>query len=175
MRDRERQTQAEGEAGSPWGAQCPTPSQDPRITPWAKGRRSTAEPPRRPEVTSFELSVLNPTDLPSLFFHFSWICSLFTLGTLFSRSFSPTSSLPSFHNYLLSESLLCATSSPWRFQRLIWHASWLGWNCCPVQVCPVVFTWGVHSLRLGQAPWNPELRRVWGSCLVLVRKGAKIN
>ena len=33
MRDTEREaeTQAEGEAGSPWGTQCETQSQDPRI------------------------------------------------------------------------------------------------------------------------------------------------
>ena len=30
------------------GARCWTRSQDPGITPWAKGRRSTAEPPRPP-------------------------------------------------------------------------------------------------------------------------------
>ena len=54
MRDRERwggaETQAEGEAGSLQGARCETGSQDPRITPWAEGRCSTAEPPRRPST-----------------------------------------------------------------------------------------------------------------------------
>ena len=48
MRDREREIQAEGEAGSLWGAQCRIPSQDTGITPWAKGRCSTAELPRCP-------------------------------------------------------------------------------------------------------------------------------
>ena len=50
MRDtgREAETQAEGEAGSLWGARCGTRSQEPRITPWAKGRRSTTELPRFP-------------------------------------------------------------------------------------------------------------------------------
>ena len=42
--------EAEGEAGSLQGARCGTWSQDPRITPWAEGRCSTAEPPRRPCV-----------------------------------------------------------------------------------------------------------------------------
>ena len=43
MRDiqREAETQAEGEAGSRLGSQF-------RITPWAKGRRTATEPPRRP-------------------------------------------------------------------------------------------------------------------------------
>ena len=31
--EREAETQAEGEAGSPWRAQCRTQSQDPRIMP----------------------------------------------------------------------------------------------------------------------------------------------
>ena len=49
MRDpeREAETQAEGEAGSLQGAWCGTQSRDHRITPWAKGRRATTEPPRR--------------------------------------------------------------------------------------------------------------------------------
>ena len=52
MRDTEREakTQGEGEAGSMQEAQCGTRSWDPRITPWAKGRRSTTEPSRRPEI-----------------------------------------------------------------------------------------------------------------------------
>ena len=41
--------QEEGEAGSMPGARCGTPSWDSRITPWAKGRRQTAEPPRDPQ------------------------------------------------------------------------------------------------------------------------------
>ena len=50
MRDtvREAETQIEGEAGSMQGAQCRTRSWDPRTMPWAKGRCSTAEPPRDP-------------------------------------------------------------------------------------------------------------------------------
>ena len=44
MRDTEKETQAGGEAGSLWGAWCETRSQDPRITTWAKGRGSAAEP-----------------------------------------------------------------------------------------------------------------------------------
>ena len=45
-RERETETQAEGEAGSMQGARCR--SRDSRITPWTKGRRQTAEPPRDP-------------------------------------------------------------------------------------------------------------------------------
>ena len=50
MRDTEREaeTQAGGEAGSMQGAGCGTQSRDSRITPWAEGRLSTAEPPRDP-------------------------------------------------------------------------------------------------------------------------------
>ena len=46
--EREAETKAEGEAGSMQGARCRTRSQDPGVTPWAEGRRSTAEPPWRP-------------------------------------------------------------------------------------------------------------------------------
>ena len=45
---REAETQAEGEAGSMEGARRGTRFWDFRITPWAKGRRSTTEPPRCP-------------------------------------------------------------------------------------------------------------------------------
>ena len=45
----EAETQAEGKAGSLWGPLCGTQSQDPKITPWAKGRRSTTEPSRCPQ------------------------------------------------------------------------------------------------------------------------------
>ena len=48
----ETQTQAEGEAGSPQGAQCRTWSQNSRIMTWAKGRHLTAEPPRCPSLHS---------------------------------------------------------------------------------------------------------------------------
>ena len=37
------------------GAQCATPSQDSRITPWAEGRRLTTEPPRDPRFEDFFL------------------------------------------------------------------------------------------------------------------------
>ena len=56
MRDtqREAETQAEKEAGSMQGAWCGTRSWDSRITPWAKGRRWTAEPSRDlPAFNSF--------------------------------------------------------------------------------------------------------------------------
>ena len=64
MRDTEREleTQAEGEAVFLWGAQCGTGSQDPRTTTWAKGRCSTAEPPRCPTDGHF----LRPINLFSL-------------------------------------------------------------------------------------------------------------
>ena len=50
MREREAETQAEGEVGSTQGARPGTQSRVSRITPWAEGRRSTAEPPRDPVV-----------------------------------------------------------------------------------------------------------------------------
>ena len=48
MRDTKREREAEAEAGSMQRARCGTLSRDSRITPWAKGRCPTAEPPRRP-------------------------------------------------------------------------------------------------------------------------------
>ena len=53
-RKREAETQAEGEAGSMQGARRGTQSRDPRITPWAEGRCSTAGPPGRPHQTYFK-------------------------------------------------------------------------------------------------------------------------
>ena len=55
MRDTEREAemQAEGEAGSMQGARHRTQSWGPRITPWAKGRRQTAAPPRDPDRLVF--------------------------------------------------------------------------------------------------------------------------
>ena len=54
QREREAETQAEGEAGflrEPDPELDPgTRSRDPRITPWSKGSRPTAEPPRDPSV-----------------------------------------------------------------------------------------------------------------------------
>ena len=41
---RETETQAEGEAGSLWGAQCGTRSRDPEVTPWAEGRAKLLGP-----------------------------------------------------------------------------------------------------------------------------------
>ena len=49
-RERQAETQAEGEAGSMQGAWRGIRSQDRGITPWAKGRRSTAEPPGHPKI-----------------------------------------------------------------------------------------------------------------------------
>ena len=52
MRDtqRETETQAEGEASSMQGARCGIRSRNPGITAWAKGRCSTTEPPRCPQL-----------------------------------------------------------------------------------------------------------------------------
>ena len=47
-REREAETQEEGEAGSMPEAWRGTQYRDSRFTPWAKGRRQTAEPPRDP-------------------------------------------------------------------------------------------------------------------------------
>ena len=47
-REREAETQAETEAGSMQGAWHETWFRDSRATPWAKGRRQTAAPPRDP-------------------------------------------------------------------------------------------------------------------------------
>ncbi|MBA7579181.1 hypothetical protein ES708_21050 [subsurface metagenome] len=58
-REREAETQEEGEAGSMLGAQCETGSWDSRIEPWAKGRCQTGEPPKDPLVSSF-YSVITP-------------------------------------------------------------------------------------------------------------------
>ena len=44
----------EGEAGSLWGVQCWTQSQDPRIITWAKGRHSTTEPSRCPRLANIQ-------------------------------------------------------------------------------------------------------------------------
>ena len=53
-RDWQAEKQAEGGAGSMQGAQCETWSRNSEITAWAKGKRSTAEPPRRPETLTFK-------------------------------------------------------------------------------------------------------------------------
>ena len=50
-REREAETQAEGEAGSMQGALCGTRSRVSRVTPWAKGRCSTPEPPGLPGIS----------------------------------------------------------------------------------------------------------------------------
>ena len=56
MRDtRTQRSRDREEAGSMQGAQCGTRSWNSRITPWAQGRSSTAEPPRDPQVASFKL------------------------------------------------------------------------------------------------------------------------
>ena len=55
-RHTEAETQAEGEAGSLWVAQCRTQSQDWGIMTWAKGRRSTIELPGCPSMWHFKCS-----------------------------------------------------------------------------------------------------------------------
>ena len=48
-REREAETQAEGEAGSTQGARGGTRFWVSRVTPWAEGRRSTTEQPGCPD------------------------------------------------------------------------------------------------------------------------------
>ena len=78
MRDtqREAETYAKGKAGFSQGAWCGTQSQDPGIMPWAKGRCSPAEPPRRPLtviiiaislIANDAESIFNVACLPSLY------------------------------------------------------------------------------------------------------------
>ena len=67
---RDTQTQAEGEAGSLRGARCGSWSQDPRIMPWAKGRRSTIESPRHPY--KFVLLAVYPAS-STLVSHILWL------------------------------------------------------------------------------------------------------
>ena len=52
-REREVETQEEGEAGSMQGARHGTRSWDSRIMLWAKGRRQTVEPPKDPSLLVF--------------------------------------------------------------------------------------------------------------------------
>ena len=51
--EREAETQAEGEAGSMQGAQRGTLSQDPRVTPWAKGGAKLLSNPGLPDKCTF--------------------------------------------------------------------------------------------------------------------------
>ena len=53
MRDTEREAEG-GEAGSMQEARRGTRSRESRITPWAKGRRPTTEPPRDPGGVAFD-------------------------------------------------------------------------------------------------------------------------
>ena len=58
-REREAETQAEGEAGSHApGARCGIRSRVSRIAPWAKGRRQTAAPPRDPRYKQIQIEAL---------------------------------------------------------------------------------------------------------------------
>ena len=59
QREREAETQAEGEADSMQGALCGTRSRsrDSRTTPWAEGRLQTAEPPRDPSMSHCSISI----------------------------------------------------------------------------------------------------------------------
>ena len=60
-REREAETQEEGESGSMPGARHGTRSRDSRITPWAKGRHQTAEPPKDPPNQDFKKKKLMGT------------------------------------------------------------------------------------------------------------------
>ena len=68
MRGREREREREGEASTHekqapcrvQGARRGTWSRDPRITLWAKGRRSTTEPPRDPLTLEFKSNFGTP-------------------------------------------------------------------------------------------------------------------
>ena len=62
-REREAETQAEGDAGSMQGARCETRSRVYRVTPWAKGRCSTTEPPSCP-LRPFQLEILQWVHVP---------------------------------------------------------------------------------------------------------------
>ena len=57
-REREAETQAEGVAGSIQGAQSGIRSWILRITPWAEGRRSTAEPPGVPSYFVYYFRIM---------------------------------------------------------------------------------------------------------------------
>ena len=101
--ERQVETQAEGEAGSLRGARCGTRSwsRDRGITPWAEGRCSTTEPPRRPGGLIFWMN----SRLSS-----SWVIGLFFLS--YPKSFlchelnpqlhDPVSSLFRFRHWALS-------------------------------------------------------------------------
>ena len=58
---REAETQAEGLAGSLWGAWCGTRSRDSEIMTWAKGKQSTTEPLRRPRKIILWITSPNKT------------------------------------------------------------------------------------------------------------------
>ena len=57
--EKEEETQAEGEAGSSWGAWCGTWSPDPGIMPWTQGRCSIAKSPGFPIQIIFK-NILKP-------------------------------------------------------------------------------------------------------------------
>ena len=59
-REREAETQAEGKTGSMQAARYRTQSQVSRVMPWAKGRRSTAEPPGLPYFLHLKLIIFTP-------------------------------------------------------------------------------------------------------------------
>lgn len=75
--------ESEREAGSMLGAWCGTLSQESRITPWAKGRCQTAEPPRNPRqfiFNSFPVFIL--FDALS---RFGWVTTLSTFNSRWSH------------------------------------------------------------------------------------------
>ena len=101
MKDTERgaETQAEGEAGSQWGAQCRT---HPRIDQtW--GRHSTTEPPttteppRHPCIIFFYDNLFREVVLLSLYTWANWVCSCFQ--TQYSQSSLCHVALPGLWTY----------------------------------------------------------------------------
>ena len=62
-KEREAETQAEGEAGSLQGARRRTRSQDPGVTPWAEGRRSTRATRVPQDVVLFHMHILQPSKI----------------------------------------------------------------------------------------------------------------
>ena len=55
IHERHKDREAETQAGSMKEARCGTRSQGSRIMPWAEGRCQTAEPPRDPLQTVFQM------------------------------------------------------------------------------------------------------------------------
>ena len=75
--EREADKQAEGEAGSMQEARCGTQSWDSGITPWAKGKCSTIEPPRHPPPPNLYSEIWNnPNHMSSFAQSYTLLCSV---------------------------------------------------------------------------------------------------